>query len=137
MKPENTDTPGRKRFLTLLESISCRETGDDQRNLNLHEIWKDRLWEQAFHSLGDFAAFIHIPLHQFYARVNRAQVHQQMSAAGIVSTAPRGREIDLLVKLPPRRRVDAWLKVTEEIKNHGRTPALVQNVIKEFAERLR
>lgn len=137
MKAKNTDTPERKRFLTLLESISCRETRDDQRNLNLHEIWKDRLWEQAFHSLRDFAAFIHIPLNQFYARVNRAQIHEQMSAAGIVSTSPRGREVDLLVKLPPQHRVEAWLKVTEEIKNDRRTHTLVQNEIRKFAERLK
>jgi hypothetical protein len=137
MKAKNTDTPEYKRFLTLLESILCRETGDDQTNLNLHEIWKDRLWEQAFQSLRDFAVFVHIPLSQFYTRINRAEIHQQMSANGIVSTSPRGREVDLLVKLPPQHRVEAWLKVTEEIKNDRRTHTLIQNEIREFAERLK
>lgn len=123
----------RGRYLTYLDLFIRSDTGDDLKDFSLHEIWKDKLWNQDFQSLRDFTTFLHMGRSQFFKRVHRAQLRLQMLAAGISSMAPRGRQVELLIKLPPDHRVDAWLVVVDEIQKHGNSHALVQRTLDEYS----
>lgn len=137
MKSKPTmDTYALGRFRTYLDLFFRSDTGDDLKDFFLHEIWKDKLWNQEFQSLRDFTTFLRLGISQFLKRVHRAQIHLQMVAADISSLVPRGRQVEMLIKLPPDHRVGAWLLVVDEIKKHGNSHALVQRTLEEYAGRL-
>ena len=125
------------RFLIYLELILDTTIGAERKNFFLHEICKDRLWKYHFETSKEFASSIHMTMGHLYKRIMSAQVHLQMADAGLISVAPRGREVELLVKLPPEHRVDAWLAVIDNVQKHGRSHAVVRRALIEYAARLK
>ena len=137
MKSKSTeDAYAHGRFLVYLDLILDPSIGAERKNCFLHEIWKEGLWKSDFRTTKEFASSIHMTTSQLFKRIVSAQVHLQMVDAGIVSVAPHGRDVELLVKLPPEHRVDAWLAVVEEIKMHGHTHTVVTRKLEEYASRL-
>ena len=130
------DANAHGRFQVYLDLILDPSIGSERKNFFLREIWNEGLWKNDFRTIKEFASSIHMTTSQLFKRIGSALVHLQMVDAGIVSVAPRGRDAELLVKLPPEHRVDAWLAVVEEIKMHGHTHTDVRRKLEEYASRL-
>jgi hypothetical protein len=137
MKTNSTaDAYAHGRFLVYLDLILDPGIGAERKNFCLHEIWKDGLWKSDFRSIGEFAKATHMHTSQLFKRIGAAQVHLQMVDAGMVSNRPTGREVELLLRVPPGHRVDAWRAVIEKVKERGNSNAVVRETLSEYANRL-
>lgn len=121
------------RFQVLMELFFREDVEYDQKNVILLEIWQDKLWVYDFQSLREFTVFLHLKLSQFFRRVQSAQVHLQLLDAGIVSGTPRGRDMELLLKLPPEHRLTAWRAVINAAQKHGSSHAVVRRTLAEYS----
>ncbi|MDP4625913.1 MAG: hypothetical protein NWT08_12330 [Akkermansiaceae bacterium] len=103
------------------------------RNYLLLEVHATKQWRNQYQSFEDFAK-IEAGLSKAQARrsIDSAKVMIEMIEAGMEHTAPQGRQIEEVIKVPQGHRIEAWRHVLKVYESDGRSADTTKAALRDY-----
>ncbi len=103
------------------------------RNYLLLEIHQARQWRNQYQSLEDFARIeAGIGESQLRKCIDSATVMIDMVEAGMEHIAPKGRQVEEIIKVPRSHRPEAWRHVLQVFQRDGRSTDTTINALRDY-----
>lgn len=103
------------------------------RNHKLLEVFEARQWREKYKSVIEFAKQVaDLSKSQLYKCLDEARLVDVFAREKLTNSMPKGRYVELLVRLPKEHWIAAWTRVQDECADHELSVIKARDILRDF-----